>query len=160
MNIYAIVEASSEENALDQATEVFEPLIGEKREPGTVFDGLQLYTQTDNEDVRQSGSEDLPAAAPVDSDVGHEMLERGWEATMEKFERTLDEAEDALENLSVEEIQQNKDSARQTFHRLSATEGPMIFLYHRQGGIRDRQQLEKLLDDSDDLWIVPANVHY
>lgn len=160
MNIYAIVEASSEVNALDQATEVFEPLIGEKREPGTVFDGLQLYTQTDNEDARQSGSEDLPAAAPVDSDVGQELLERGLEATKEKFERTIEDARDALDNLSVEEIQQNKDSARQTFHRLSATKGPMIFLYHEQGGIRHRKQLEKLLDNSDELWIVPANVHY
>jgi len=160
MVIYALVEASSEEEALAKSIEVFEPLMGGIREPGAVFDGLHLFKQTDNEDAREAWRNELPAAAPVDSDDGQNLLERGWKATKEEFERRLADARDALDELSVEEIMQNKENARRTFHRLSAYKGPMIFLYHGKGSIRNRKQLDNLLEEKDDLWIVPANVHY
>ena len=50
---------------------------------------------------------DLPTAAPVDSDDGQDLLDRGWEATKEEFERNLDRVKEALderqsnENLSL-----------------------------------------------------------
>ena len=42
-----------------------------------------------------------------------------------------------------------------------AYEGPSIYLDGRYGnGIRDREQPDRVIDESDDRWIVPADVHF
>ena len=49
----------------------------------------------------------LPTAAPVDSDDCQDLLDRGWEATKEEFERNLERVKEALaerqsnENISL-----------------------------------------------------------
>jgi len=55
----------------------------------------------------------------------------------------------------------NEDLACHAFHEVGAYEGPSIYLYDQYGnGIRDPDQLDRVLDESDDRWIVPADVHY
>jgi len=99
---------------------------------------------------------------PVDSDDGQELLERGWEATKEEFERNLDRVKEAIGELSDEEIMRDEDPrAAHAFHQVGAYDGPTIFLYTEHGtGIRHRGQLDRLLEESEEIWIVPADVHF
>jgi hypothetical protein len=53
------------------------------------------------------------------------------------------------------------DFVRHSFRQLGAQVGPSIALYDQHAeGIRDRERLERLLADGDELWIVPGDVHY
>ncbi|GGN25940.1 hypothetical protein [Halarchaeum nitratireducens] len=159
--IYALVEASTEDEALDAGKSVFRQLVGAEPQSGAVFD---YFVAFDEEDTTVAGSArwgELPTAAPVDSDDGEDLLERGWEATKEEFERNLDRVKEAIEELSDEEIMRDEDLARHAFHQVGAYDGPTIFLYTEHGtGIRHRGQLDRLLEESEELWIVPADVHF
>ncbi|MHC3381815.1 hypothetical protein [Haloarcula sp. H-GB5] len=161
MVIYSLVEASTEDDALATGKAVFDRLVGAVPHAGAVFD---YYVAFDEEETSVAGSArwgDLPVAAPVDSEEGEELLERGWDATKEEFERNLDRVKEAIEELSDEEIMRDEDLARHAFHQVGAYDGPSVFLYDEHGsGIRHRGQLDRILDESDDLWIVPADVHF
>jgi len=160
MVIYSLVEASTEDEALSTGKTVFDRLVG--ADPR--WRRLRLPR-----DVRRGGYVrcgkarwgELPTAAPVNSDDGQDLLERGWKATKEEFERNLDRVKEAIDELSDEEIMRDEDLARHAFHQVGAYDGPAIFLYTEHGtGIRHRGQLDRLLEESEELWIVPADVHF
>jgi hypothetical protein len=161
MVIYALVDASSHDDALATGRTVFDRLVGTDPHAGAVFD---YYVCFDEEGTSVAGKArwgELPTAAPVDSDDGQDLIERGWEATKEEFERNLDRVKDAIDDLSDKEIMHDEDLARHSFHQVGAYDGPTIFLYTEHGtGIRHRGQLDRLLEESDGLWIVPADVHF
>ncbi len=88
------------------------------------------------------------------------MLNRGWKATKNEFERNLQRVKEALDELSTEEIMRDENLAHHAFHQVGAYDGPTIFLYTEHAtGIRHREQLNRVLEESEDLWIVPADVH-
>ncbi len=161
MVIYSLVEASTEDDALATGKTVFDRLVGAVPHAGTVFD---YHVAFDKEETSVAGTArwgDLPVAAPVESDEGEELLERGWEATEEEFQRNLDRVKEALGELSDEEIMRDEDLARHAFHQVGAYDGPSVFLYDEHAsGIRHRGQLDRILDESEELWIVPADVHF
>jgi hypothetical protein len=104
---------------------------------------------------------ELPAAARVEPDEGQVLLERGWEATENEFQRNLDRVKEALEDLSDGAIMRDEGLARHAFHQIGAYDGPSIFLYDEYGsGIRHRGQLDRILDEGEHLWIVPADIHF
>ncbi|GAB7010953.1 hypothetical protein JCM31271_28960 [Halorubrum trueperi] len=161
MVIYTLVEASTHDDALATGKSVFARLVGADPDAGAVFD---YYVTFDEEDTSVAGKArwgELPTAAPVDSDDGRDLLDRGWEATKEEFERNLERVKEAIDELSDEEIMRDEDLARHAFHQVGAYDGPTIFLYTEHGtGIRHRGQLDRLLEESEELWIVPADVHF
>lgn len=161
MVIYTLVEASTRDDALSTGTAVFDRLVGAVPHAGAVYD---YYVTFDEDGTTVAGKArwgDLPVAAPVDSDDSQELLERGWEATKDEFQRNLDRVKEALDERSDEAIMRDEDLARHAFRRVGAYDGPSIFLYDEHGsGIRHRNQLDRVLDESEDLWIVPANVHF
>ena len=161
MIIYALVEASTEVEALATGKTVFDRLVGADPHSCAVFD---YYVCFDEEDTSVAGKArwvDLPTATPVDSDDGQGLLERGWEATKEEFERNLDRVKEALDDFTDEEIMRDEGLARHAFHQVGAYEGPTVFLYTEHAtGIRHREQLDRLLEESEELWIVPADVHF
>ena len=68
---------------------------------------------------------------------------------------------EALEELSDMGIMRDEDLARHAFPQIGAYDGPSVSLYNEHGsGIRHQGQLDRILDESDDLWIVPADVHF
>jgi len=162
MVIYSLVEASTEDEALSTGKTVFDRLVGADPHAGAVFD----YPRDVRRGIRsvrcgKARWGELPTAAPVNSDDGQDLLERGWKATKEEFERNLDRVKEAIDELSDEEIMRDEDLARHAFHQVGAYDGPAIFLYTEHGtGIRHRGQLDRLLEESEELWIVPADVHF
>ena len=161
MVIYALVEASTEDEALSIGRGVFDRLVGAVPHAGAVFD---YYVTFDEEDTTVAGKArwgDLPVAAPVESEAGQGLLDRGWEATEEEFQRNLDRVKEGLEELSDEENLRDEDLVRHAFHQVGAYDGPSIFLYDQHGcGIRHRGQLDRVLEETDECWIVPADVHF
>ncbi|MFC6993898.1 hypothetical protein ACFQH3_20585 [Haladaptatus sp. GCM10025707] len=161
MVIYTLVEASTHDDALATGKTVFDRLVGADPHAGAVFD---YYVTFDEEDTRVAGKArwgDLPTTAPVDSNGGQDLLERGWEATKEEFERNLERVKEAIDELSDEEIMRDEDLARHAFHQVGAYDGPSVFLYDQHAsGIRHREHLDRLLEESEDLWVVPADVHF
>ncbi|WP_136591337.1 hypothetical protein [Salinigranum halophilum] len=161
MVIYALVEASTHDDALATGKSVFDRLVGADPHAVAVFD---YYVTFDEEDTSVAGKArwgELPTAVPVDSDDGQDLLERGWEATKEEFERNLNRVKEAIEEFSDEEIMRDEDLARHAFHQVGAYDGPSVFLYTQHAsGIRHREQLDRILEESEDLWIVPSDVHF
>ncbi|MFC4360198.1 hypothetical protein ACFO0N_19800 [Halobium salinum] len=161
MVIYTLVEASTRDDALATGKSVFDRLVGVDPHAGAVFD---YYVTFDDNETTVAGPArwgNLAVAAPVESDEGEELLERGWEATKEEFERNLERVKEAIDELSDEEIMRDEDLARHAFHQVGAYDGPSVFLYDQHAsGIRHREHLDRLLEESEDLWIVPADVHF
>jgi hypothetical protein len=161
MVIYSLVDASTQDEALATGKTVFDRLVGANPHTDAVFDYYVTFDESGTSVAGKARWGDLPVAAPVESDEGEDLLKRGWEATEAEFERNLDRVRDALEELSDEEIMRNDGLARHAFHQVGAYEGPTIFLYDEHAsGIRHREQLDRVLDESENLWIVPADVHY
>ncbi|QKY18787.1 hypothetical protein [Halorubrum sp. CBA1229] len=161
MVIYALVEESTHDDALATGKTVFNRLVGADPHAGAVFDYHVTFDEEDTSVAGKARWDELPTAAPVDSDDGQDLLERGWEATKEEFERNLDRVREALDELSDEEIMRDEDLARHAFHQVGAYDGPTIFLYNEYAnGIRHREQLDRVLEESEELWIVPADVHF
>jgi len=123
MMIYALVEESTHDDALATGKSVFNRLVGADPHPSAVFD---YYVTFDEEDTSVAGKArwgELPTAAPVDSDDGQDLLERGWEATKEEFERNLDRVKETIDELSDEDIMRDEDIARHAFHQVGTYDG-------------------------------------
>lgn len=137
MVIYALVEASTHDDALATRKTVFDRLVGTDPHAGAVFD---YYVCFDEEDTSVAGKArwgELPTAAPVDSDDGQDLLEREWEATKEESERNLERVKEAIDELSDEEIMRDEDLARHAFHQVGAYGRSDDLLYTEHGtGIR------------------------
>ncbi|WP_135806926.1 hypothetical protein [Halorussus marinus] len=161
MLIYSLVEASTRDEALATGKTVFDRLVGASPHADAVFDYYVTFDEADTSVAGKARWGDLPVAMPVESDDGQELLERGWDATKSEFNRNLDRVREVLEELSDEEIMRDDGLARHAFHQVGAYDGPTIFLYDEHGsGIRHRNQLDRILDEGENLWIIPADVHY
>ena len=161
MLIYALVEASIRDEALAAGSSAFDRLVGVTPDADAVFD---YYVTLDETDVTGAGEGrwgEQPAAAPVESDAGEDLLEAGWEATIEAFEQNLAAVREGLDELDDEAIMRDEDLVRHACHNLGAYRGPSVVLYDEyEQGIRDRERLHRILDGAESCWIVPADVHY
>ncbi|WP_266080643.1 hypothetical protein [Haladaptatus caseinilyticus] len=99
--------------------------------------------------------------APVDSAGGEELVERGWEATRQEFERNLERVRTAVNEFSDDEFMHDKDLARYACYNLGAYRGPSLYQYTEFGdAIRNQEHLEHVLNADEQPWIIPADVHY
>ena len=161
MLISALVEASHQDEALAASNSAFDQLTGARSDCAPVFDYYVTFDEDGTIVAGRARWGELPVAVPVDTDEGQQLLERGWQATDQEFQRNLDRIKEGLEEYSDEAIMRDEDLIRHACHQLGAYEGSSIFLYDEfGGGIRDRDRLDAILDGSDDLWIVPADVHF
>ncbi|WP_458190772.1 hypothetical protein [Haladaptatus sp. NG-WS-4] len=159
--IYALVEAPTADDAFASGKAAFDRLVGAGPEDTAVFD---YYVTFDDERTTVAGTArwgELPVVAPVDSADGAELLERGWEATKQEFERNLSRVRTAVNEFSTDELMHDKNLARYACYNLGAYRGPSLFLYDEFGdAIRHRQHLNRVLNVEEQLWIIPADVHY
>jgi hypothetical protein len=158
--VFALVEATTEDEALARGRQVFDRLVGIG--PGAVaeFDSYQLFCGESAERAARRWG-DLPATAPIDSQEGEDLVIRGWKATCDVFKQNIERVREVIEELTIQEIMRDKELARHAFYQVGAYRGPTIFLYDEYaGGIRNRTQLERVLDSDGDQWVVPADVHF
>lgn len=159
--IYALVEAQTREDALAAGKAAFDRLVGAGPEDAAVFD---YYVTFDDHSSSVAGSArwgDYPVAVPVASHEGARLLFRGWKAQKSEFKRNLERVRDAIDEFSVDELMHDKDLARHACYNLGAYRGPALYLYTEFGSaIRHRERLDSVLDSDEQLWIVPADVHY
>ncbi|WP_458209871.1 hypothetical protein [Haladaptatus sp. NG-SE-30] len=159
--IYALVEAPTTDDALASGKATFDRLVGAGPDNAAVFD---YYVAFDEESSTVAGKArwgELPVVAPVDSADGEELVERGWTATRQEFERNLDRVRTAVNEFSTDELMHDTELARHACYNLGAYRGPSLFLYDAFGGaIRHRGQLDRVLAADEQLWIIPADVHY
>jgi len=164
MAIYALVEASTKDEAVAAGKTVFNRLVGAEPDSCAVFDYFVAFDEDETTVAGKARWGDLPTAAPINSEEGGELLDRAWKATKEEFQRNLDRVREALDELSDEAIMRDEDLTRHAFHQVGAYEGPSIPLYDQHAqGIRHRGQLDRVLEEEEDsqtLWIVPADVHF
>ncbi|SEP16128.1 hypothetical protein SAMN04487948_11784 [Halogranum amylolyticum] len=144
--IYALVEAPNRDDALASGNAAFDRLVGVGPDTAAVFD---YYVTFDDETTSVAGKDrwgELPVVASVDSDEGAELLER---------------VRTAVDEFSTEELMRDKELARHACYNLEAYRGPSLFLYDEYGGaIRHRDQLDRVLESDEQVWIIPADVHY
>ena len=77
------------------------------------------------------------------------------------FERDLDRIKEALDELSDEEIMRDEDLARHAFRQVGTYDGPTVFPYNEYANaIPHREQLDRVLEESEEFWIVPADIHF
>jgi hypothetical protein len=159
--IYALVEASTHEAALTAGRGIFSRLVGATPDSAASFDYFVMFDETEPTVAGTARWGDYPTAATLDSAEGQALLDRGWTATETTFERNLERVKDALAEYTDEEIMRDVDLTRHAFYQVGAYEGPTIFLYDGTAtGIRHRDHLDRILEEGDSLWIVPADVHF
>lgn len=161
MLIYALGEASTRDEALAAGTSAFNRLVGVAPDADSVFDSYVTFDETDVTGVGEGRWGERPAAAPVESNAGADLLEAGWAATIEAFEQNLAAVREGLDELDDEAIMRDEDHVRHACHELGAYRGPSVALDGEYGqGIRNRERLDRILDGVESCWIVSADVHY
>ncbi|WP_227357675.1 hypothetical protein [Haladaptatus salinisoli] len=159
--IYALIEAPTEETALACAKAAFDRLVGADPDNAAIFDYYVLFDDERSSVAGKARWGELPVVAPVDSDDGAQLLERGWKATKQEFERNLERVRTVVNEFSDNEFMHDKDLARHACYNLGAYRGPSLYLYTEFGdAIRNRDHLEHVLSADKQVWIIPADVHY
>jgi hypothetical protein len=77
--IYALVEASTEDTALACGRSAFDRLAGAGPDNAAIFDYSVMFDDERSSVAGKAQWGELPVVAPVDSDDGEKLLERGWE---------------------------------------------------------------------------------
>lgn len=170
MTIGAIVYAEDEEVALEKGRMIFDDLV----EKG-YFD---YFTTADEENI-----EDFPPVLKADSPKGEKFIKDRWTVTEKKFIEACNKCRWILENLTPEQIMEDKvpealqkeaESAelfslvRPWFNKIGAHKGPSVYLYDDDGeGIRSEWHLKGVLEKwrspqhaKLNIYVVPADVHY
>ncbi|WP_435349213.1 hypothetical protein [Haloarchaeobius sp. HRN-SO-5] len=159
--IYALVEAQSRDDALAEGKATFDRLVGATPQESAVFDYYVTFDMDSKSVAGRSRWGNLPVAARVDSTRGAGLLARGWDATVEEFERNLEKVRESIDDCTTEDVMHDKNLVRHACYNLGAFRGPSLFLYDGHGdGIRNRAHLDRVLDSPGEIWIVPADVHY
>ena len=128
---YAVVSASSKEEALSRAHEVFETLIDAE---SNLIDYFVTFDEDGQRAAGRARFGDMPVAARVDSPEGDALASRGWTETNDTDKVTFQRDEDSDENGCV---------------MFDADANPIL----------ERSQLDALLE-RDDTWIVPVDAHF
>ena len=182
--IRAIVYATNEQEALEEADKVFDRLC----EGGRPFD---YYQKFDGEGSPVSGKGrwgDRVAVTLADSEDGKELIQQGLKWTREEFVESLDKIRIELNKFTLEELFEERkivfngediptdDMFKYYLHKCGQYDGGATYLYDNDGeGIRNTRHLEDTLDkwkcvyedkkqknpyDKLNVYVVPADVHY
>lgn len=169
--IYGLVYESTHADGLERAKhDVFQPLVEER-----VFDYFVTFEEDGHGVAGRDRWGELPAVVQADSRHGQQLINRGWNATVQEYRRGFTRVEDFLAEYEPREFWTDADLYTRyqlDFHRIGEFHGPGTFLYDQDGeGIRHEAHLEHVQNywqehhseafyENQDLYVVPADVHY
>jgi len=164
--IRCIVYGESKETAVAQARTNLEQLTKD----GRPYDYFVTFEE-DEPTCGVAGRDrfgDLPAAVEADSEKGQELVEQGWEHQREAYKNALEKIDEFFESADeptkvVEET--HEELIRHQMMKLGRYRGPPVFFYDHYGsGLTTKEDLDVALDapnsENQNIWIVPADVHY
>ena len=172
MLIRGLVYAESASDALTNAKyDVFRPLLEER-----AFD---YYVTADMDGQGVAGTDrwgPYPTAVTAESTRGEALLEEGWDATVNEYERQFDRVQDFFDSTDDVGAFWEDEAVHREYHgafnAIGEYSGPHTWLYDQDGvGIRDRSHLDSVLNHwadayidetpyEPDLYVVPADIHY
>lgn len=169
--IYGLVYDESHADGLERAKyDVFQPLVEEH-----VFDYYVTFEEDGHGVAGRDRWGELPAVVEADTQRGQQLINRGWDATVEEYWRGFKRVEEFIHEHEPSEFWRDPDLYAQyqlDFQRIGEHHGPGTFLYDQDGeGIRHESHLESVqnywreeyadeLYENQDLYVVPADVHY
>jgi hypothetical protein len=142
-----------------------------------VADGVfDYYVTADMDGCGVAGTDRwgaYPAVVSADDEQGQELVEEGWQATVNEYNRSLDRIEEFLETCDRCELWEDEHTHweyQYAFYRIGQFTGSSTFLYDEYGqGIRNRGHLDRAVsgDAATDanpeertVYVVPADVHW
>ncbi len=79
--IYALIEASQQDEALAASKSAFDRLTGARPDCTPVFDYYVTFDEAGTIVAGKARWGELPVAASINSSEGQQLLDRGWQAT-------------------------------------------------------------------------------
>ncbi|WP_436936558.1 hypothetical protein [Halovenus marina] len=153
--VYILVEAPSRKIAVQRAKAAMEDVIDAVSRPYETFQEYKMFQGEDAQDLRETFGE-KPAAAPLKTNQGKQLLDEAWEQTEQNFNENLEAVRELLDQYSNEELMKDAEHVRLRFLRLGTTIGPSVPIYTETSyPIRDRDELEHFIDAHGEIWIVP-----
>jgi len=175
--IRAIVYAEDEEEAMDQAKEIFDNLV----ERG-IFD---YYVTFDEEGHGVSGKDrwgELPVCAEANSEGGKKLIDDGMKYTKDDFMENIKKIHVCMSKYSDEELFTGGDEGSREImlfrcycYHVGQCGGGSVWLYDNDSeGIQTEKELDNVLGKyaciyedaggknpyaNDTVWIIPADVH-
>jgi hypothetical protein len=157
--VFAVVDAPTEDRALDAARTAFDRLTGASPARDRVFDYCLTLDEVDpDHPAREAG---LPTAARIADERGTVLLGAAWAVTVKETQETVARARAALADHDPDAIRRNEDGARDLLAQLAHPEQPPTALYDANGlGVVRRDRLLDLVTAADEPWIVPGDAHH
>ena len=172
--ISAIVYAEDEEEAMNQASRIFDNMV--------VLEIFDYYRTFDEDGDGVSGKSrwgKLPAYAKADSEEGKKLVGDGMKYTKDEFIEDVGKIRECLSKFSDEEIFNGDARENLLFrcycHHAGQYKGSSVWLYDNDGdGIRTEKEMNDTLGKyaclyedkgeknpyaNDTVWVVPADVH-
>jgi hypothetical protein len=157
--VFAVVDAPTEDRALDAAQTAFDRLAGTAPERDRVFDYCLTLDEVDPDHPARAAG--IPTAARVADDRGTVLLGAAWAVTVEETREAVERARAALADHDPNAIRRNEDGTRDLLARLAHPERPPTALYDANGlGLVCRDRVVDIVTTADEPWIVPGDAHH
>ena len=103
---------------------------------------------------------ELRVAVPYDSQAGKSLLSEDWEATQSEFYQTFTEEQQQNASSSEELPTSPLTDASESFDEVDHSRGPVMLFCNNHGvAVPSVNSLLDILNERDDLWIVPVEIH-
>lgn len=157
MVIRAVVPAESGNEAMGKASSVFDNLVE--------FDVFDYYTTFDETNPTMSGRArygELPTVRQIESDEGRKLVEDGWFFQQEEKTENIIRIRELMDKYSLDElVDTNPEMFQYYCYLVGQYKGSSIFLYNEwTEAISTITQYEDIWEKEEQMWVVPADVHY
>lgn len=157
--LYLATQHTTQDDAVLLAQFTIDQLFDRETYVGHTFDRDYLrQIETDTHIVDRTGK--LRVAVPVDSQAGEQLLTQEWEVTQRELYESV--VNNNQQNNSSEDKQATNilGCAVKSLNQIAHSERPAILLCNHHGVvIPSANKTSRMLNERQDLWIVPVEIH-
>lgn len=167
--IRLIVYGEDEDDAVSNATTLLDEMCGGSR----IYDWYSLFDKKSEGTTSGIGrwGDDFPLVASVDSAVGKNLVEKGWEYTKRDMFEAFKELRDKIKDIKDEDFEKYIKNYSENLGFLAyrlGDEDLTTYLYDNESfAIRNEEHLEKTLNKWKDskykdlkVYVLPVDMHY